>query len=267
VNDPDFTLYVGDALEVLRGLPPSSADAVVMSPPYLNARPEYPSPTIQDFQAIFQELARVVTCRVLVNVGRTWHRRTERLWWVDLLQAATIGDWRHVDTLVWIKPNSNPIHGEVFADRHEYVFALAKPGAGFNTDAVRVPYAASSVPRLKRGWTNHVGVKGDDSRRRGRRKSEPHPLGGRPPSYISVRTGGEKGNPHPAPMPLQLAEHLVRLGSWPNETVLDPFAGSGTTCLAARRLGRRSIGIELNPEYAELTARRLSQLSLLAEPA
>ncbi len=46
--------------------------------------------------------------------------------------------------------------------------------------------------------------------------------------------------------------------------VLDPFMGSGTTALVARRLGRRSIGVELNPEYAALAARRLSQLSLLA---
>jgi DNA modification methylase len=46
--------------------------------------------------------------------------------------------------------------------------------------------------------------------------------------------------------------------------VLDPFMGSGTTALVARRLGRRSIGIELNPDYAALCARRLQQLSLFA---
>jgi DNA modification methylase len=47
-------------------------------------------------------------------------------------------------------------------------------------------------------------------------------------------------------------------------TVIDPFMGSGTTALVARRLGRKSVGIELNPEYAEMCARRLGQQSLLA---
>jgi site-specific DNA-methyltransferase (adenine-specific) len=68
-------------------------------------------------------------------------------------------------------------------------------------------------------------------------------------------------------MPLDFATHLVALASWPAETVLDPFAGSGTTALAARKLGRKSIGIELNPEYAKLCADRLKQLSLFAGEA
>ncbi len=55
--------------------------------------------------------------------------------------------------------------------------------------------------------------------------------------------------------------------NWRTGTVLDPFMGSGTTALVARRLGRKSIGVELNPEYAQLCARRLQQLSLLAEGA
>ena len=46
-------------------------------------------------------------------------------------------------------------------------------------------------------------------------------------------------------------------------TVLDPFLGSGTTAYVARKHGRRSIGIELNPEYADLAARRMQQQSLL----
>lgn len=265
VSDPDFALYVGGALEVLRSLPDDAADCVVTSPPYLDARPEYPSPSLHEFEAIFRELARVVAGPALVNLGRIFRDGREVRWQESLLLAAERAGWSHLDTRTWIKPNANPIHGNVFADRHEYVYVLGDPAVTLNVDAVRVPYAEESIARLRRGWTNHVGVKGDDSRRRGRRSSEPHPLGGRPPSYCVVDTGREKGNPHPAPMPLYLAESLVLLGSWPGGTVLDPFAGSGTTCLAARRHGRRTIGIELDREYAELAARRLQQLSLLAE--
>ena len=51
--------------------------------------------------------------------------------------------------------------------------------------------------------------------------------------------------------------YLITLGSRPNDTVLDPFSGSGTTCLAANILGRNAIGIELNPEYAKIAKARL----------
>lgn len=265
VADPDFTLWHGDALSVLRELPDDSATACVTSPPYLDTRPEYDSPTVREFADVFEQLARVLTDCCLVNVGRLWRKGVEQLWWLELIHAANQSGWHLLDTLVWIKPNANPIHGQVFADRHEYVLILGRAGDRLNEDAIRAPYAASSVPRLKRGWTNHVGVKGDDSRARGRRSSEPHPLGGRPPSYVSVYTGREKGNPHPAPMALGLAEHLVKLASFPGQTVIDPFAGSGTTAIAARKLGRSCIAIEKNEEYARLAADRLKQLSLLAE--
>jgi DNA modification methylase len=62
---------------------------------------------------------------------------------------------------------------------------------------------------------------------------------------------------HPAPYPLQLAERLVRMFSFVGDTVLDPFMGSGTTNLAAARWGRNSIGIEVDPHYFDMAARRL----------
>lgn len=264
VEDADLSIYVGDAREVLAALPDDAAAACVTSPPYLDARPEYPSPTLSEFEAIFREMRRVVSGPALVNVGRIFRNGCEVRWHEPLLAAAERAGWSHLDTITWVKPNANPIHGNVLADRHEYVFVLGDPGTTLNVDAVRVAYAESSVARLRRGWTNHVGVKNDDSRRRGRRVSEPHPLGGRAPSYIVVDTGREKGNPHPAPMPLNLALDMVALASWPGGTVLDPFAGSGTTALAARRLDRRSVLIELDADYARLAAERLQQLSLLA---
>jgi len=256
LTDSECTLYLGDALEVLSGIPDAYIDAVVTSPPYLDARPEYPSPTLEQFEDIFYELRRVVRGPMLVNVGRIFRGRREVRWWVQLLEAAESGRWKHLDTRIWVKPNGNPIRGEVFADRHEYVFVLGEPGVALNVDAVRVPYAESSLPRFKRGWTNHVGVKGDTVRKPGRHGTEPHPEGARPPSYIMVDVGREKGNPHPAPMPLGLASNLVELASWPGQTVLDPFCGSGTTIVAARRLKRKSVGIDLSDEYCQMAAAR-----------
>jgi site-specific DNA-methyltransferase (adenine-specific) len=64
---------------------------------------------------------------------------------------------------------------------------------------------------------------------------------------------------HPAPFPVEVARRCIRLSSWPGETVLDPFAGSGTTLLAARQLGRRAIGIEASERYCALAVERLAQ--------
>jgi modification methylase len=62
---------------------------------------------------------------------------------------------------------------------------------------------------------------------------------------------------HPAPFPLELARRLVRMFSFVEDTVLDPFCGTGTTMIAAMRTGRNSIGIEIDPEYCRMIARYL----------
>lgn len=62
---------------------------------------------------------------------------------------------------------------------------------------------------------------------------------------------------HPAPFPLELAERIIRMFSFAGDTVLDPFMGTATTNLAAARWGRNSVGIEVDPEYFELTRQRL----------
>lgn len=64
---------------------------------------------------------------------------------------------------------------------------------------------------------------------------------------------------HPAPFPLEIPRRLIQLYSWPGETVLDPFLGTGTTVLAARELGRKGIGYEVNEEYCRLAAQALGR--------
>jgi len=79
---------------------------------------------------------------------------------------------------------------------------------------------------------------------------------------------GASTKAHPAPFPLELAYRLVRMFSFVGDTVLDPFCGSGTTMLAATKCGRNSIGIELDPAYCDLAARRLraENASLFSPP-
>lgn len=66
-------------------------------------------------------------------------------------------------------------------------------------------------------------------------------------------------NGHPCPKPLPWMRWLVDLTTMPGETVLDPFAGSGTTLRAAKDLGLRAIGIELDERYCEIAVRELAQ--------
>lgn len=68
---------------------------------------------------------------------------------------------------------------------------------------------------------------------------------------------GASTRQHPAPFPMELATRLVRMFSFTDDTVLDPFCGSGTTMIAALRNGRNSIGIEIDSEYCRMAARFL----------
>jgi site-specific DNA-methyltransferase (adenine-specific) len=81
---------------------------------------------------------------------------------------------------------------------------------------------------------------------------------------ITQRRGGELGN-HPAPFPVELARRCIRLSTFPGELVIDPFAGTGSTLIAARQLGRRAIGIELSERSCEIAANRLAQGDLFTE--
>lgn len=74
-----------------------------------------------------------------------------------------------------------------------------------------------------------------------------------------------KDNHHPAVYPSYIIQELIKLLSRKGDTVLDPFCGSGTTCLAAKTLERQFIGIEINPEYVNLANQRLKQASVQQE--
>lgn len=99
-------------------------------------------------------------------------------------------------------------------------------------------------------------------------KLKVNPLGKNPSDvwqFAKVTSGRNRSSaertPHPAQFPEAVIERIVRASSATGDLVLDPFLGSGTTCAVARRLDRRSIGFELRPDYLELAARRISDIS------
>ncbi len=65
---------------------------------------------------------------------------------------------------------------------------------------------------------------------------------------------------HPAPFPLDLPTRCIKMFSYVGDTVLDPFVGSGTTMVAAKKLGRQSIGIEIDQDYCAIASKRLAEV-------
>lgn len=69
----------------------------------------------------------------------------------------------------------------------------------------------------------------------------------------------ERRGDHPAPFPVVLPARAIRLSTWPGELVLDPFCGSGTTLVAAKMLGRRAVGVDVDERSCEIAANRVAQ--------
>ena len=138
--------------------------------------------------------------------------------------------WWLRSEIIWHKPNAHP---ESVRDRptkaHETVFLLSKnQDYYYDVDAVRGPNGR----RLRTTWDI--------------------------PTEPRKRLNGRIDD-HPAVMPLTLARRCVAITSRPGDVVLDPYAGSGTTLVAARDLGRKWVGVELKPEFVDLIERRISE--------
>lgn len=170
--------------------------------------------------------------------------------------------WWLRSEVIWHKPNPMP---ESVRDRptkaHEQVFLLAK-GERYFYDAAAVAEAVvkgSSGSLFTAGKTaGHQLCRSGQGERRESTARNRRTVWTIPPSPF-------KGS-HFAVMPPALVEPCVLAGSRPGDTVLDPFAGAGTTMLVADRLGRHGLGIELNPEYADLARQRVrDDAPLLAE--
>ena len=265
-------LICGDATKSLELLPGESVQTVVTSPPYWSLRDYEVSEQIgcddslgayvRSVVAAFEQIKRVLRDdgTVWLNVGDSYTSGNRRYRAPDRKNRARemcvrpptpeglkpkelIGvPWRLAFALqdagwwvrgevIWSKPNAHP---ESVRDRptksHETVFLLSKQQDYFyDLDAVKGPRGR----RLRTVWDI---------------PTEP------------VKRNGHSDD-HPAMMPLSLARRCVAITSRPESIVLDPYAGSGTTLIAAHEMGRKWVGVELKPEFADLIERRVSAVS------
>jgi DNA modification methylase len=265
------SIICGDAEATLRTIQSDSVALTVTSPPYFRHR-DYriagqlgQEPTLSQYlnrlELILSELLRVTddagSCFVVI--GDTYVDRRLQLVPHRLAILASELGWTIRNDVIWRKASPAP---ESVKNRwrggHEHVLFMTKRPTGyrFNTDAIRIPHSDETIRRWGAGQ-QYGGSKSRqrrnarDSRMRDGQVFELNPQGCVPTDVWQLPAANLSAF-HYAAFPAELARAAIEACSAPGDLVLDPFVGSGTTCVVARQLRRRSLGIELNPEFAAM---------------
>lgn len=247
-DEGGVTIFQADATS-LQFLPDASVHLVVTSPPY-NLDVAYngygddiPYDRYLEWVGIWaRELHRVAVegGRACINIPLDSNKGGKRPVYADYVRIFVEAGWTYQTTIVWNESNIS---------RRTAWGSWLNPSAPFVTAPVEM------IPVFHKGpWKRDKKGRNTDVTR---------------DEFLEWTLGmwtfsGE--NPrrigHPAPYPEELPRRLIKLYSFVEDTVLDPFLGSGTTCVAAKRLGRRSIGVEVDPHYCALAAKRVEAVSL-----
>lgn len=252
------TVALGDCIAYLRIMPSDSVDVVVTSPPY-NIGVAYhsyddkrPRRSYLDWlEEIGHQINRVLKWdgSFFLNVGST---NTDP--WVAFdVALAFKSAFVLQNTILWAKSLSigddtvghfKPITSKRFLNNnHESIFHFTKTGQ------VRIDRLSVGVPFKDKSNIARWGHQ-DDRRCAGNVWFIP---------YKTVRSKAQKFD-HPAGFPVGLPERCIKLHGIKEATVLDPFSGTGTTLVAAERLGCKGIGIEIDRRYAHKAVERLRRI-------
>ncbi len=250
------TILIGDCIEKLKGLPDRSVDLIFADPPYnLQLGGELLRPDNSKVDAVDDDWDQFESFAAYDAFTRAWLTECRRvlkddgaIWVIGSyhnvfrLGAAIqdLGFWV-LNDVIWRKSNPMPnFKGTRFANAHETLIWAAKSRGQkrytFNYDALK---AFNEDVQMRSDWTLAL-CTGEE-----RLKDE----------------NGQKA--HPTQKPEALLHRVLLAASKPGDVVLDPFFGTGTTGAAAKRLGRRYIGIERDPKYASLAKARIAAV----EPA
>lgn len=279
----------GDACDVLKQLPPQSIDCVVTSPPYWQLRDygvdgqlgleDSVQAYIDNLCAVFDEVKRVLkdTGTCWVNLGDTYSGERARLPHKTLLQVPSrfairmiSRGWTLRNEIIWHKPNILPQSAtDRFTHDFEKLYFFTKSSRYYfrqQFEPLRDPQrlkhrALNPQGRRKRAFGDkYIAVINPESAEKSRVKLLARGTRNRRAVWrIPTRPSREQ---HFATFPPALIRTPITAGCPPGGVVLDPFAGTGTTCVVARELGRHFVGIDLNPAYVEIARRRVAQGTL-----
>lgn len=261
-------IILGNCAEELSQMEDESIQLIITSPPYADQRKNtyggiHPDDYVEWFLPISSELMRVLKPQgtFILNIKEKVVNGERHTYVLELIQALRAQGWLWTEEFIWHKKNSYPGKWpNRFRDSWERLLQFNKErNFEMYQDEVRVPIGDWSKSRLNNlSETDKIR---DESRVKSGFGKNVSNWAGRDTVYPTnvLHMATETNNKaHSAVFPEQLPEWFIKLFSKEGDSVLDPFAGSGTTLFVAHNLNRRAIGIEIMPEYVQLIKEKLA---------
>lgn len=283
----EIRIISGDCREILKKIATGSVRTVVTSPPYYRQR-NYGScaeigneTSVAEYVSalclVFDECKRILTQdgTIWLNLGDKYHdnRLLGVPWRVALALQNELGLYLRSD-VIWHKSNAMPssVKNRPTTD-HEYIFLFSKEQKYYyDADSIREEHVTFTEKSRMKGGRNHFGKRngtpengknrGNSNLHNARWDQAFHPKGRNKRTVWAIPLS-KFPDAHFAVFPEALAEICIKAGSAQGDMVLDPFIGSGTTAVAARKLGRKCIGIDVMEKYCEMARRRTHETQLV----
>lgn len=262
----------GDCEKILQDFPDNCIDLIFTSPPYADQRAKTyggikPDNYVEWFLPKAAEFKRILkpSGTFILNIKERVVDGERHTYVIDLILKMREQGWLWTEEFMWHKKNSYPGKWpNRFRDNWERLIQFNKAKAfAMYQEAVMVPIGDWAKDRLA-NLSETDKIRDESRAGSGFGKNVSNWIGRDmvyPTNVLHMAT--ETGNKnHSAVFPLDLPQWFIKLFTKPGDVVLDPFVGSGTTALAAIKLGRHFVGIDISPEYVEISNQRLLETQL-----
>jgi site-specific DNA-methyltransferase (adenine-specific) len=275
----DNQIFLGDCEKVLKSFPDNCVDLIFTSPPYADQRKATyggikPDQYVDWFMPKANQFLRILKPRgtFILNIKERVVNGERHTYVIELILKMREIGWLWTEEFIWHKKNSYPGKWpNRFRDNWERLLQFNK-NKKFNMyqEAVMVPVGDWAKDRLS-NLSKTDKIRDESKVGSGFGKNISNWVGRDkvyPTNVVHLATECSNQN-HSAAFPTELPTWFIKLFTQPNDLVLDPFLGSGTTAVAAIQLGRKYVGIDTEQNYIEISKARLLdtqiQLPMIAE--